>query len=130
MTDRKYSKEHLKEWCLEHFPQVDKSSDDVMLEEHLKLAIIGGSLYFDRYPTSANRTLHSIKPKNRYVRYFTNRAKADYLGFENFHMLCNDDGSKYTNEYQYATVLSDKVSDEVVGKSVKLLKIYGLKVFL
>ena len=45
-------------------------------------------------------------------------------------MLCNDDGSKYTNEYQYATVLSDKVSDEVVGKSVKLLKAYGLKVFL
>ena len=32
-------------------------------------------------------------------------------------------------EYHYATVLSDFVSDEVIGKSFKLLKAYGLKVF-
>ena len=36
---------------------------------------------------------------------------------------------RHINEYQFATVLSDFVSDEVVGKSVKLLKAYGLKVF-
>ena len=53
----------------------------------------------------------------------------ELLGFENFHYLCENGGSRYTNEYQYATVLSDFVSDEVVGKSVKLLKAYGLKVF-
>ena len=48
---------------------------------------------------------------------------------ENINFLYVNVGSKYTNEYQFATVLSDFVSDEVVGKSVKLLKAYGLKVF-
>jgi len=36
---------------------------------------------------------------------------------------------RHINEYQFATALSDFVSDEAVGKSVKLLKAYGLKVF-
>ena len=53
----------------------------------------------------------------------------ELLGFENFHYLCENGGSRYTNEYQFDTVLSDFVSDAVVGKSVKLLKQYGLKVF-
>jgi hypothetical protein len=51
------------------------------------------------------------------------------LGFENFHYLCENGESSYTNEYQFAIVLSGFVSDEAVGKSVKLLKAYGLKVF-
>ena len=92
-------------------------------------AIIEGSTYFDKYPIQANRTLHLLKSQNKYRRYFTNRGKVELLGFENFHYLCENGGSRYTNEYQYATVLSDFVSDEVVGKSVKLLKAYGLNVF-
>ena len=129
MSNRKYTAEHLKEWCLAHFPNVDEASDDVELENNLRNAIIEGSMYFDKYPTSTNRTLHKLASINKYRRYFTNRAKVEYLGFENFHYLCENTGSRYTNEYQYATVLSDFVSDEVVGKSVKLLKAYGLKVF-
>ena len=77
----------------------------------------------------ANKTLHVLKPLNKFRRYFTNRSKAELLGFENFHYLCENGGSRYTNEYQFATALNDFVSDEVVGKSVKLLKAYGLKVF-
>ena len=99
------------------------------MERNLRDAIIEGSTYFDKYPIQENRTLHSLKSLNKYRRYFTNRSKAELLGFENFHYLCENGGSRYTNEYQYATVLSDFVSDEVVGKSVKLLKAYGLKVF-
>ena len=48
---------------------------------------------------------------------------------ENINFLYVNVGSKYTNEYQFATVLSDLVGDAVVGKSVKLLREYGLKVF-
>ena len=95
----------------------------------LRDAIIEGSTYFDKYQIQANRTLHLLKSQNKYRRYFTNRSKVELLGFENFHYLCENGGSRYTNEYQFATVLSDFVSDEVVGKSVKLLKAYGLKVF-
>ena len=51
------------------------------------------------------------------------------LGFESFHYFCENGESTYTNEHQFATALSEFVSDEVVGKSVKLLKAYGLKVF-
>ena len=70
-----------------------------------------------------------LKPLKKHRRYFTNRSKAELLGFENFHYLCDNGDSRYINEYQFATVLSDFVSDEVVGKSVKLQKAYGLKVF-
>ena len=129
MANRKYTAEHLKEWCLAHFPSVDEASDDVELERNLRNAIIEGSTYFDKYPTQANRTLHKLASIKKYRRYFTNRSKAELLGFENFHYLCENGGSRYTNEYQFATVLSDFVSDEVVGKSFKLLKAYGLKVF-
>jgi hypothetical protein len=88
--------------------------------------IIEGSTYFDRLPVAANRTLHKLKPKDKYVRYFTNRARIENLGFENFHYLCSKGGSKYTNEYQYATILIALVSDEVAGKSMKLLSQYDI----
>ena len=117
------------EWCEAHFPNVDEESDDVELERNLRDAIIEGSTYFDKYPTQANRTLHKLASINKYRRYFTNRSKVELLGFENFHYLCENGGSRYTNEYQFATVLSEFVSNEVVGKSVKLLEKYDLKVF-
>jgi hypothetical protein len=129
MSNRKYTEEHIREWSEEHFPLVDTASDNADMETHLRNVLIEGSTYFDKYPIAANRTLHKLKPINRYRRYFTNRSKAEYLGFENFHYLCDSGGSKYTNEYQFATLLCDYVSDEVVGKSVKLLKQYGLQVF-
>jgi hypothetical protein len=76
----------------------------------LRDAIIEGSTYFDKYQIQANRTLHLLKSQNKYRRYFTNRSKAELLGFENFHYLCENGGSRYTNEYQFATVLRDFVS--------------------
>ena len=97
MENRKYSEEHLKEWCIAHFPNVDEASDDVELERNLRDTIIEGSTYFDKYPTMANKTLHVLKPLNKYRRYFTNRSKVELLGFENFHYLCENGGSRYTN---------------------------------
>ena len=124
MKNRKYTEEHLKEWSEEHFPQVDNTSDDVELEKKLRRVLIEGSAYFDKYPTPTNRTLHNLLPQNKYRRYFTNRAKIVFLGYENFHYLCENGGSKYTNEYQYVTLLSDFVSDEVVEESKRLLRIH------
>ena len=129
VINRKYSETHIRKWSEEHFPPIDTASDNADMEKHLRNVLIEGSTFFDKYPTAANRTLHKLKPINRYRRYFTNRSKAEYLGFENFHYLCDSGGSKYTNEYQFATLLCDYVSDEVVGKSVKLLRQYGLQVF-
>ena len=124
MSTRKYSKTHIREWCETHFPQVDKTSDNVVLEQRLRKKVIEGSTFFDKYPISTNRTLHCLRPKNKYVRYFTNRAKVEHLGFENFYFLCLNGGCKYTNEYQYATVLSDFVHNDVFTESQRLLKKY------
>lgn len=126
---RKYSEQLLREWSANHFPDIDTASDDAILERHLRHILVEGSTFFDRYPLSTNRTLHTLKPYNKYRRYFTNKAKVEFLGHEKFHFLCQNGGSKYTNEYQFVTLLSDFVSDAVVGKSVKLLKQYGLQVF-
>jgi hypothetical protein len=122
MNARKYSKEHIADWCKSHYPQVDSASDDVELENKLRRAIIKGSTLFDKYPTSTNRTLHNLRSVDRYTRYFTNRAKTDLLGFDNFKYLCSCDGSEYTNEYIYTTLLRNHVSEEVVKASQKLLK--------
>jgi hypothetical protein len=126
MKDRRYSEEEIRDWCGNHFPPIDTSSTNPSLEATLKAMIIEGSTYFDRLPVAANRTLHKLKPKDKYVRYFTNRARIENLGFENFHYLCSKGGSKYTNEYQYATILIALVSDEVAGKSMKLLSQYDI----
>jgi len=121
MKNRKYTEEHLKEWSEEHFPQVDNTSDDVELEKKLRTVLIEGSAYFDKYPTPTNRTLHNLLPQNKYRRYFTNRAKIEFLGYENFHYLCENGGSKYTNEYIFTTLLREHVSEAIITESEKLL---------
>jgi len=121
MKNRKYTEEHLKEWSEEHFPQVDNTSDDVELEKKLRTVLIEGSAYFDKYPISTNKTLHKLLPKNKYKRYFANRAKIEFLGYENFHYLCENGGSKYTNEYIFTTLLREHVSEAIITESEKLL---------
>ena len=94
MSNRKYTAEHWKEWCLVQFPNVDEASDDIELENNLRNAIIEGSIYFDKYPIGTNCTLHKLASINKHKRYFTNRAKTEHSGFENFHYLCENSGSK------------------------------------
>ena len=126
MENRRYSEELIRDWCREHFPDVEQTSADIVLEGQLKDILVEGSTYFDRYPVPANRTLHNLKPKDRYTRYFLNRASVDSIGFENFHYLCNNGGGRYTNEYQYATVLRKLVDEEVFVRSVELLNKYEI----
>lgn len=125
MNERKYSTEHISEWCEAHYPKVDSASDDVKLEQMLRQAIIKGSTAFDKYPTSTNRTLHVLRSVNRYTRYFTNRAKVELLGFDNFKYLCSVGASDCTNEYIYTTLLRNHVSEDVIAASNKLLATYA-----
>ena len=124
MSTRKYSEEHIKEWCYAHYPSIDSASDDVELEEKLKQVLIEGSCLFDKYPTQTNRTLHNLRSVNRYTRYFTNRAKVESLGYDNFKFLCSIGGSRYTNEYIYTTLLRKHVSEAIIAESEKLLSTY------
>ena len=125
MSTRKYSEEHIKEWCNAHYPSIDSESDDVALEEKLKQVLIEGSCLFDKYPTQTNRTLHKLRSVNRYTRYFTNRAKIELLGFDNFKFLCSIGGSKYTNEYIFTTLLRQHVSEAIIAECEKLLATYA-----
>ena len=125
MSTRKYSEEHIKEWCYAHYPSIDSASDDVVLEEKLKQVLIEGSCLFDKYPIQANRTLHNLLSVNRYTRYFTNRAKIELLGFDNFKFLCSIGGSKYTNEYIFTTLLRQHVSEAIIAECEKLLATYA-----
>jgi hypothetical protein len=121
MSARKYSEEHIKEWCYAHYPTIDSASDDVVLEETLKQVLIDGSCLFDKYPIQTNRTLHKLRSVNRYTRHFTNRAKIELLGFDNFKYLCSIGGSKYTNEYIFTTLLRQHVSEAIIAECEKLL---------
>jgi hypothetical protein len=121
MSTRKYTERQIVEWCIEHFPPINSDSENVELESKLRDVLIGGSLFFDKYPISTNRTLHNLKPENRYRRYFTNRAELDSLGFENFEYLCACGGRRYTNEFIYTTLLREYVDDAVVSASTQLL---------
>lgn len=125
MSTRKYSEEHIKEWCLAHYPSIDSASDDVVLEEKLKQVLIDGSCLFDKYPIQTNRTLHKLRSVNRYTRYFTNRAKIELLGFDNFKFLCSIGGSEYTNEYVFTSLLSKHVNEAIIAESEKLLATYA-----
>jgi len=125
MSTRKYSEEHIKEWCYAHYPSIDSASDDVVLEEKLKQVLIEGSCQFDKYPIQTNRTLHKLRSVNRYTRYFTNRAKIELLGFDNFKFLCSIGGSIYTNEYIFTTLLRQHVSEAIIAECEKLLATYA-----
>jgi len=108
-------------WADEHFPPVDEAADDVELEQKLRTVCMKGARYIDRLAVSTNKTLHKLNPPNKYVRYFTNRAKLDMVGGEKFEMIASSGGVEYTNEYQFATLLKGHVDKEVVKKSVELV---------
>ena len=111
-------------WADEHFLPVDEAADDAELEQRLRTVCVKGARYINRLATSTNKTMHSIKPPNRYLRYFMNRAKLDMVGGEKFEMIARSGGVEYTNEYQFATLLKDRVDEEVVKKSIELVLQY------
>ena len=111
-------------WADEHFPPVDEAADDVELEQKLRTVCMKGARYIDGLAISTNKTLHVLKPPNKYVRYFTNRADLEKIGGEKFELIASNGGVEYTNEYQYATLLKGHVDKEVVKRSVELVRQY------
>jgi hypothetical protein len=111
-------------WADKHFPPVDEAADDVELEQKLRTVCMKGARYIDGVANGTRWTLSRIRPPSKYVRYFTNLAKLESVGGEKFEMIASRGGVEYTNEYQYATLLKDKVDAEVVKKSVELVLQY------
>ena len=114
-------------WADKHFPPVDEAADDFELEQKLRTVCMKGARYIEKYATSTNRTLHTLKPPNKYVRYFTNRANLESIGGEKFELIAGNGGVEYTNEYQFSTLLKDQVDEEVVKKSIELVLQYTKK---
>jgi hypothetical protein len=107
-----------------HFPQVAVSSDDVQLERYLRACCVLGSAFNTSYPIAANKTFHRLIEKNRYRRYFTNRAKLDKIGGEKFVGMAELGGVYYTNEYMFSTVLRTYVEAAVAEACDKLMEPY------
>jgi len=109
-------------WADEKFPLVDEAADDVELEQKLRTACIKGARFVDQLANGTQRILNRLNPPNKYVRYFTNRANLESIGGKKFELIASNGGVEYTDEYQYATLLRDQVDEEVVKKSVELVR--------
>ena len=73
----------------------------------------------------------AAKTDDIYTQYFLQSAKLENLktAAPNFVVLCSaPNGYKYTNEYQYCTVLRDQVDPAVVERARELLLEFGIKV--
>lgn len=98
-------------WAEAHYPQCSTASDSYELELYLRAACVLGSAFNDRYPVSVNHILHRMKDKDRYLRYFTNRAKVNMIGTQKFVGMAERGGVRYTNEFMYTTFLRERVDE-------------------
>ena len=128
------STERLKreQWAEEHFPLPTNEASDVGLELFLRDRCVKGSGYFDKAATATNWQLSLIKSRtyDLYTEYFLRGAKLEKLEkpADNFRVLCEQGGYRYTNEYQYCTVLRSRVEAEVVTRSKELLALFNIDV--
>ncbi len=120
------------DWAEEHFPMPGEESDDLGLELYLRDRCVQGSGYFSKLPNGANLSFSRVNRKtpNIYSQYFLNTAKLEDLRdiAPNFRILATSGGYKYTNEYQYCTVLRDQVAPEVVERARELLAEFNIEV--
>lgn len=100
-------------WAEKHYPPCTAQSDNYELELYLRAACVLGSAFNDKYPTSVNHILHCMNDKDKYLRYFTNRAKLDMIGTEKFVGMAERGGVKYTNEFMYTAILRERVDKNV-----------------
>jgi len=119
-----YTESQKQEWADAHFPSVNKKADDVELEQYLRDVCLNGARHIDKLANGTRISLTRIKKPSRYLTYFLNGAKLDRLGKEAFVQIASRGGIEYTNEYQYATVLSDYIDTDVLKESVALIKKY------
>ena len=120
------------DWAEEHFPMPGEESDDIGLELYLRDRCIQGSGYFSKLPNGVNLSFSRVNRRtpNIYSQYFLNAAKLEDLQdiAPNFRILATSGGYKYTNEYQYCTVLRDQVAPEVVERARELLAEFNIEV--
>ena len=109
-----------------------RESSDVGLELFLRDRCVKGSGYFDKAATAVNRQFYLIQSRSAdiYLTYFMQGAKLEKLEkpADNFRVLCEQGGYRYTNEYQYCTVLRSRVDGEVVTRSRELLALFNIDV--
>lgn len=128
------STERLKreQWAEEHFPLPTNEASDVGLELFLRDRCVKGSGFFDKAATAVNRQFYLIQSRTSdiYLTYFMQGAKLEKLEkpADNFRVLCEQGGYRYTNEYQYCTVLRSRVEAEVVTRSRELLALFNIDV--
>jgi hypothetical protein len=128
------STERLKreQWAEEHFPLPTNEASDVGLELFLRDRCVKGSGFFDKAATAVNRQFYLIlsRTSDIYLTYFMQGAKLEKLEkpADNFRVLCEQGGYRYTNEYQYCTVLRSRVEAEVVTRSRELLALFNIDV--
>ena len=119
-------------WAEEHFPMPNEESEDMGLELYLRDRCVQGSGYLTKLPNGVNLALARKKRQtpNIYSQYFLKAASLENLETiaENFRVLCTSGGYQYTNEYQYCTVLRDRVDPEVIERARELLAEFNIEV--
>ena len=123
----------LEAWADTFFPMPTYKASDLGLELFLRERCVRGSGFFKDRATSTNQRLNMIAAKTDdiYTQYFLQSAKLENLktAAPNFIVLCSaPNGYKYTNEFQYCTVLRDQVDPTVVERARELLAEFGIQV--
>lgn len=122
----------LEAWADTFFPIPTYKAKDRGLELYLRERCVRGSGFFKERATSTNQRLQMLAAKTDdiYSEYFLQSAKLKNLEdiAENFRVLCTSGGYKYTNEYQYCTVLRDQVDPAVVERARELLAEFNIEV--
>ena len=122
----------LEAWADTYFPVPTYKAADLGLEIYLRERCVRGSGFFKDRATSTNRRLHMLagNTDDVYTQYFLQSASLKNLETiaENFRVLCTLGGYKYTNEYQYCTVLRDQVDPAVVEQARELLAEFNIEV--
>ena len=123
----------LEAWADTYFPVPTYKAKDLGLELYLRDRCVRGSGFFKDRATSTNQRLNMLAAKTDdiYTQYFLQSAKLENLktAAPNFVVLCSaPNGYRYTNEFQYCTVLRDQVDPAVVERARELLLEFGIQV--
>jgi negative regulator of genetic competence, sporulation and motility len=123
----------LEAWADTYFPVPTYKAKDLGLELYLRDRCVRGSGLFKDRATSTNQRLNMLAAKTDdiYTQYFLQSAKLENLqaAAPNFVILCSaPNGYRYTNEFQYCTVLRDQVDPAVVERARELLLEFGIQV--
>lgn len=123
----------LEAWADTFFPIPTYKAADRGLELFLRDRCVRASGYFTSraQPTLRRLSIIASSTDDIYTGYFLQGATLERLRdiAPNFEVLCSaPNGYKYTNEFQYCTVLRDRVDLAVVERSRELLAKFGAEV--